>query len=147
MLKYNFHSPLNNCAMQKIKMQLVIAKNDYETIMMNLKSRNGKATFNQYDAKELEAELKKATLVNNDDLPQDVVRLNSCVTIKDEKENKIMELMVVTPDKANIKQRKISILSPIGTALIGYKKGKRVRWKVPAGKKIFTILDVRYPMA
>jgi regulator of nucleoside diphosphate kinase len=133
--------------MQKMKVQLVIAKNDYDTIMMNLKGSNGKATFGRHDAEELEAELKKATLVDNDDLPQDVVRLNSRVTIKDEKENKVLEFMVVTPEKANIKQRKISILSPIGTALIGYKKGKRVSWQVPAGKKIFKILDVCYPMA
>src|SRR6476469_7627022 len=114
--------------MQKMKLQLVITQNDYETIMMNLKSSNIKNTFDRHDAEELEAELKKATLVNNDDLPHDVVRLNSRVTIKDEKENKILELMVVTPEKADIKQRKISILSPIGTALIGYKKGKQVSW-------------------
>lgn len=133
--------------MQKMKMQLVIAKNDYDTIMMNLKSSNRNTTFDRHDAKELEAELKKATLVNNDDLPQDVVRLNSHVTITDEKENKILELMVVTPEKADIKQRKISILSPIGTALIGYKKGRKVSWQVPAGKKTFTILDVRSPMS
>ena len=133
--------------MQKTKVQLVIAKNDYETIMMNLKSSNGKAMFDRHDAKELEAELKRATLVNNEDLPLDVVRLNSRVTIKEEKANTIMELMVVTPEKADIKQRKISILSPIGTALIGYKKGRKISWQVPAGKKIFTILDVRSPMS
>jgi regulator of nucleoside diphosphate kinase len=115
--------------------------------MMNLKSSNGKAMFDRHDAKELEAELKRATLVNNEDLPLDVVRLNSRVTIKEEKANTIMELMVVTPEKADIKQRKISILSPIGTALIGYKKGRKISWQVPAGKKIFTILDVRSPMS
>src|SRR5437773_1494760 len=127
--------------MQKTKVQLVIAKNDYETIMMNLKSSSAKATFNRHDAKELEAELKKATLVNNEDMPLDVVRLNSRVTVKEEKANTIMELMVVTPEKADIKQRKISILSPVGTALIGYKKGRKISWQVPAGKKTFTILD------
>src|SRR4051812_47358454 len=133
--------------MQKTEVQLVITKNDYETIMMNLKSSNGKAMFNRHDAKELEAELKKATIVNNEDLPVDVVRLNSRVTIKEEKANTTMELMVVTSEKADIKQRKISILSPVGTALIGYKKGRKISWQVPAGKKTFTILDVRSPMS
>ena len=132
--------------MQKIKSQLVIAKNDYDIILMNLKSSTGKATFNRQDAAELEAELKKATLVSPDKLPRDVVRLNSQVTIKDEAANKVLELMVVTPEKADIKQRKISILSPIGTALIGYKKGNKISWQVPAGKKTFTILNVSYPM-
>lgn len=131
--------------MQKTKVQLVLTKNDYEIIMMNLKGSSGKATFNRRDAEELEAELKKAKLVSNEELPGDVVRLNSNVTIKDEKENKIMELTIVTPEKADIKQRKISIMSPIGTALIGYSKGKKLSWQVPAGRKTFTILNVSYP--
>ena len=54
-----------------------------------------------------------------------------------------MELKVVTPEKANIRQRLISIMSPVGTALIGFRKGQRVKWNVPGGKKVFTILEVR----
>lgn len=131
--------------MQKLNAKLVVAKNDYELIMLNLKSSTGKMTYSRQDAAELEAELQKATLVSPEELPGDVVRLNSQVTIKDEKANKIMKLMVVTPEKADIKQKKISILSPVGTALLGYKKGRKVSWQVPAGKKTFTILDVCFP--
>jgi regulator of nucleoside diphosphate kinase len=87
--------------------------------------------------------LKKAKVVDKEDLPDDVVRLNSKVTVKEEKENKMMELTVVTPEKANIKERLISVMSPIGTALIGFRKGQRIRWKVPSGKKTFTIMDVQ----
>ena len=50
--------------------------------------------------------------------------------------------MIVLPDKADIKERKISILSPIGTALIGFRQGENIRWQVPSGKKTFTILEV-----
>ena len=50
--------------------------------------------------------------------------------------------MIGLPDKADIKQRKISILSPIGTALIGFRQGENIRWQVPSGKKTFTILEV-----
>jgi regulator of nucleoside diphosphate kinase len=128
--------------MQPIKEQLVLTNHDYEVIMINLKSGPARTTFNRNDAEELEAELRKAKLVSREDIPGDVVRLNSCVTIKDEKENKIIQLTVVTPEKADIKQRRISILSPIGTALIGYRKGRQVRWRVPAGTKTFTILEV-----
>ena len=53
-----------------------------------------------------------------------------------------MELMIVTPDRANIKEKKISIMAPIGTALIGFRQGQKVKWKVPAGYKMFTILEV-----
>ena len=75
-------------------------------------------------------------------MPADVVRLNSTVTIQEETANKAIQLVVVTPEKADIKTRKVSIFSPIGTALIGFRKGEKISWKVPAGHKVFTILDV-----
>lgn len=128
--------------MQTIKEQLVLTTNDYEIIMTNLKSGPARTTFNRHDAEELEAELKKAKLVSTEEIPDDVVRLNSSVTIKEEKENKIIQLTIVIPERADIKQRNISIMSPIGTALIGYRKGQQVSWRVPAGTKTFTILEV-----
>ena len=123
--------------------KLLLAKNDYNTIVSYVKKGLSAITFNRRDAEELERELKNAKLVNREDLPADVVRLNSTVVIREEKENKLLELTLVTPEKANIKQRLISIMSPIGTALIGFRKGQQVKWKVPAGKKTFTILDVQ----
>ena len=129
--------------MEKTKNRLVLAKDDYEIIMSYIRRGLSTITFNRQDAEELEMELKKAKLVHKEDLPEDIVRLNSRVTIKEEKENKIIEITVVTPEKANIKRKLISIMSPIGTALIGFRKGQQVKWKVPAGKKTFTIMDVQ----
>ena len=129
--------------MQKTNKKLLLTKNDYNTIMSYVRKGLSAITFNRKDAEELERELKNAKLVNREDLPADVVRLNSTVVIREEKENKLLELTLVTPEKANIKQRLISIMSPIGTALIGFRKGQQVKWKVPAGKKTFTILEVQ----
>ena len=117
-------------------------KDDFQTIMTYLKQGLARNTFSRRDVEELEAELKRAKLVNKDEFPQDAVRLNSTVTIKDEQNPMLMELTVVTPEKADIKQKRISIMSPIGTALIGFRKGEKVSWRVPAGKKTFTILEV-----
>jgi regulator of nucleoside diphosphate kinase len=130
--------------MQKTRNKLVLAKEDYEIIMSYIKRRIQTITFNRKDAEELEMELKKAKVVSKENLPADVVRLNSTVTIKEEKENKVMELMVVTPEKADIKKKRISIMSPIGTALIGFRRGQQIKWRVPSGKKTFTILDVQH---
>jgi regulator of nucleoside diphosphate kinase len=129
--------------MQKTRNRLLLTKDDYNIIMSYIRRGLPTITFNRHDAEELAIELKKAKVVDKEALPSDVVRLNSTVTIKEEKENKVMELTVVTPEKANIKQRLISIMSPIGTALIGFRKGQQVKWKVPAGKKTFTIMDVQ----
>ncbi|HTM94007.1 MAG TPA: nucleoside diphosphate kinase regulator [Flavisolibacter sp.] len=127
----------------KTDSRLVLAKQDYEIIMFYIRRGLPTITFNRQDAEELESELKRAKVVDQEELPDDVVRLNSKVTVKEENANKVMELTVVTPEKANIKQRLISIMSPIGTALIGFRKGQQVKWKVPSGKKTFTIMDVQ----
>lgn len=128
--------------MKQINNQLVLRKDDYKLLISYLNGRHGKTAYDRRNAEDLHAELKKAKLVNKDDFPVDVVRLNSTVRIKAEGKDEIMELMLVTPDKADIKERKVSIMAPIGTALIGFRKGQKVRWQVPAGKKTFTIMDV-----
>lgn len=129
--------------MQKTNNRLVLAKQDYDVMMAYIRRGLPTITFNRQEAEELENELKRAKVVDKEKLPGDVVRLNSKVTIKEENENKIMELTVVTPEKANIKQRLVSVMSPIGTALIGFRKGQQVEWKVPSGNKTFTIMDVQ----
>ena len=117
-------------------------KDDYNLLKTYLNNRSGKTTFDKQNAEDLLAELKKAKLVSKDEFPANVVRLNSTVRIKPEDKDYVMELMIVTPDKADIKERKISIMSPIGTALIGFRQGENVKWQVPSGKKTFTILEV-----
>ncbi|MDQ3845411.1 MAG: GreA/GreB family elongation factor, partial [Bacteroidota bacterium] len=77
-----------------------------------------------------------------DNFPQDLVRLNSKVKIAEGNKGNVMELVLVTPDKANIREGKISVMAPIGTALIGFRQGQKVKWQVPAGKKTFTIMEV-----
>ena len=128
--------------MKKINKELVMLADDYNLLISYLKGRKGKTAFDRQNAEDLLAELKRAKLVNKDDFPLDVVRINSTVKVKAEEKEKILEFMLVTPDKADIKDKKISIMAPIGTALIGFKKGQQVKWQMPAGQKTFTIMDV-----
>jgi regulator of nucleoside diphosphate kinase len=128
--------------MQKVNNQLVLRKDDYSLLLSYLNGGFGRSAFDRRNAEGLQIELKKARLVNKDDFPLDVVRLNSTVKIKAEGKDEMMELMLVTPDKANIKENRISVMAPIGTALIGFRKGQKVKWQVPAGKRTFTILEV-----
>jgi len=128
--------------MKKIKNNLVLRKDDYSLLVSYLNNARRQSTFDRRNAEELTAELKKATVVNKNDFPNDVVRLNSRVRIKAEGKSEEMELILVTPDTANIKEKRISIMAPIGTALIGFRQGQKVKWKVPAGNKTFMILEV-----
>ena len=128
--------------MENVKNQLILREDDYSILLSYLKGGFGQSAFDRQNAESLQAELKKAKLVNKNDFPLDVVRLNSMVKIKADNKKKIMELMLVTPDKANIKENKISVMSPIGTALLGFRKGRKINWRVPAGETTFTIMDV-----
>lgn len=94
------------------------------------------------DEMSLAYELNRAIIVKKEAFPANAVRLNSRVSVLDLETNKIMEFTVVMPHEADIQQRKISVLTPMGTALIGFRKAEEVRWKVPAGLKRFKILDV-----
>jgi regulator of nucleoside diphosphate kinase len=96
----------------------------------------------QDDEMSLAYELGRAIIVQKEAFPATAVRLNSHVSVLDLETNKIMEFTVVMPHEADIQQRKISVLTPMGTALIGFRKSEEVRWKVPAGIKRFRILDV-----
>jgi regulator of nucleoside diphosphate kinase len=128
--------------MTKIKDQLVLTKDDYKLLTSYAKGGGNKTSFDRRNAEDLQTELKRAKLVNKDDFPPDVVRLNSRVKIKSESTGKVMEFILVTPDKADIKRNKISVMAPIGTALIGFRQGQKVKWQIPAGKTTFTIVEV-----
>lgn len=128
--------------MVQINNELVLRTDDYKILLAWLNGGNAKTAFDPRNAAELHAELKKARLVDKENFPDDVIRINSIVRIKAEEKNEVMQFMLVTPDKANIKEKRISIMAPIGTALIGFRKGQQVKWKVPSGVKTFTILEV-----
>lgn len=87
-------------------------------------------------------ELSRANVVNDDELPPDTIRLNSKVRVEDTATKKITDLSIVMPPHTDIKQKKISILTPMAAALIGFKKGDEVEWKMPSGLKKYKILEV-----
>jgi regulator of nucleoside diphosphate kinase len=128
--------------MKKGNKNLILLTDDYKLLLSFMNGVKGRTAFDRRNVEDLSGELKKAKLVNKDNFPPDVVRINSTVRIKTEEKNEIMEFMLVTPDRANIKEKRISVLAPIGTALLGFRKGERVKWQVPSGKKTFTILEV-----
>jgi regulator of nucleoside diphosphate kinase len=128
--------------MKTTKSKLIIGKEDFETLNAYVRGLKSVRDFDRKNAASLQDELKKATVVEKEKLPADVVRLNSRVIVQEGNKDKLIELVLVVPDKANIKERKVSVFAPIGTALIGFRQGQKVRWNVPAGSKTFTIMKV-----
>ncbi|WP_138475593.1 GreA/GreB family elongation factor [Dyadobacter bucti] len=91
----------------------------------------------------LSYELNRAIVIEDDKVPPCCVRLNSLVKVREMMSNTEMEFSIVMPALANIAERKISVLTPMGAALIGLCKGEKVEWKMPGGIKHFEILEVR----
>lgn len=124
---------------------VILLKKDFDILNGFVKNLQGMQVNEKENFKKLYEELKKAQIVDSDHFPSDVVRLNSAVVIKDIQTKREMAITVVLPQHADIKQKKVSILAPIGTALIGFRKGQTVSWKVPSGKKDFKIMKVTNP--
>jgi regulator of nucleoside diphosphate kinase len=79
----------------------------------------------------LEAELDRAHVVRAADVPPDVVTMNSEIVVRDMDSKEEMTVAVVFPSDADVDRQRISILAPIGTALLGYRVGDTIAWKVP----------------
>jgi len=120
--------------------QVVITADDYQLLKPYFTKTNSHA-----GEMSLSAELSRAVILSNEEFPSDAIRLNSTVRIQDESTGEIMELIIVLPQHANIKEKKISVLTPIAAALIGFRQGDAVQWKVPAGLKNFRITEVAAP--
>lgn len=92
----------------------------------------------------LEKELERAEVVNSEDIAPDVVTMHSHVRIKDLDGGNDMYYTLVFPGDADITQNRISVLAPIGTAILGYREGDEVEWKVPGGSRRLRIVRVMY---
>ena len=94
--------------------------------------------------KELEKELNRGKIVEPKDIPKDVITMNSMVHFKDLDSGEEMTYTLVFPDMADISNNKISILAPIGTALIGYRVGDIIKLEVPAGLRKLKVEEILY---
>jgi regulator of nucleoside diphosphate kinase len=83
----------------------------------------------------LAAELDRGIRVAPTEIPPDVVTMNSRVRLVDLDTNEEMVYTLVFPDDADIAQSKISVLAPIGTAMLGYRVGDTFEWQVPNGTR------------
>lgn len=122
---------------------VILLKEDYTLLNNYFKTSKPPVKVNEkLPGKSLKEELDNAVVVTREKFPPDVVRLNSSVIIKEMETNRVMAIKVVMPQQADIRNNKISVLAPLGTALIGFRKDQQVTWPVPGGVKNFVIMEV-----
>lgn len=93
---------------------------------------------------DLEHELERAVVVDPSEIDDDVITMNSKVRLRDLDADGVETFTLVYPRDANIDENRISILAPIGTALIGYRVGDVVEWPVPIGTARLRVEEILY---
>ncbi|WP_347173736.1 GreA/GreB family elongation factor [Polaribacter uvawellassae] len=125
--------------------KLVIEKKEFLVLkqLLNIEEQQKETTVKNHILK-LREELKEAIFLDEEEMKNtDVVRLNSIVTVSSEDSNWKNTFQLVVPSKSNTAEKKISILMPMGSAVIGYAKGDVIQWEFPGGIKSLRILDVK----
>jgi regulator of nucleoside diphosphate kinase len=103
------------------------------------------AQRDQGHLEELALELERAIVVEPRDLPRDVITMHARVRVSDSMSGECRELVLVFPGQADIPAQRISVLAPIGTALLGYREGDEVEWVTPGGLRRLRIEKVIQP--
>jgi len=92
----------------------------------------------------LEQELDKAETVAPEKVPGDVITMRSRVRLSDLNTGEVVVYTLVFPTEADFSEGKISVLAPIGTAMLGYREGSVIEWRVPSGLRRLKIEGILY---
>jgi regulator of nucleoside diphosphate kinase len=123
--------------------RIVMSRQDasrLRSLVATEKSRRGQDREHLAD---LEHELDRANVVEGQMLPGDRVAVNSTVRVRDLDSGTAHDYTLVWPSHADAAQRRISVLAPMGTALLGCRAGDRVEWQMPGGLVRLVIEEVR----
>ena len=124
---------------------IYITKPDYERLTKLIeiaREREGDANRKYLDR--LEEELERSEVVQQKDIPPDVITMRSTVRVKDLDTSEEMIYRLVFPTEANYNEGRISILAPIGTAMLGYRRDDVIEWQVPSGVRRLSVEEVLY---
>lgn len=91
---------------------------------------------------QLAKEIESATKVPDEQIAADIIRLNSYFEVEETQSKQILKLTLTLPKQADLAEKKISIFTPMGVALIGFKAGMLIEWVLPGGPKKIKILKV-----
>ena len=92
----------------------------------------------------LEEELARAEIVAPQDIPADVVTMNSRVRARDLDSGEVLVFSVVYPRDADVGAHRISVLAPIGAGVLGFRAGDTIEWPVPAGIRRLLLEEILY---
>jgi regulator of nucleoside diphosphate kinase len=121
-----------------------LSKTDFDVLSALLQSAASRelAALEHDPWRLLKQELERAIVVPPGDLPSDTVRMNSSVILRDLESGEEQSVRLVFPTEEDWERCNVSVLAPVGLAILGYRAGDVVCWKVPAGRTKLKILQV-----
>lgn len=122
---------------------IVMSRQDANRLRSLLVSERSRRGQDREHLADLEHELDRARVVEGQLLPDDRVAVNSTVRVRDRDSGISHSYTLVWPSQADAAKRRISVLAPMGTALLGCRAGDLVEWQMPGGLVRLTIEEVR----
>ena len=123
---------------------IIISDADRHRLEAMLESVRDNASLRVDSLAALEGELKRARVVPHSDMPPEVITMNSIVRLRDLDTDEVEEYELVYPADADLAHNRISVLAPVGTAILGYRLGDVIEWPVPAGLRRLQVEEVLY---
>ncbi len=125
--------------------EIFITSLDRERLLKLIAKEREFGTFNQEGhLLELEKEVKRAVVLPSESIPADAITMNSKALLKDMDSGEEEVYTLVYPEDADLEDNRISILAPIGTAILGFREGDIFEWEVPAGPVRLRVEKILY---
>ena len=122
---------------------LIIEKKEYVLLkrLMNLSGYYRDNTLGK-SFKKLMGEMETARILDEVAMPQDIIRFNTMVTVISQNNGWHKKFKLVLPSQSDVRKNHISILTPMGAAVMGYAKGDSIIWEFPSGNQKLIIENV-----
>ena len=120
---------------------IIMSRLDYDRIEALLEDAGKRGI----DTSALEAEIARADVVEPAQVPKDVISMNSTARFRDETSGEERELTLVYPRDAHGEAGRVSILAPVGSALLGLRVDQSIEWPVPGNRTVtLRVLSIVY---
>jgi regulator of nucleoside diphosphate kinase len=123
--------------------RIYITESDYDKLRRLIAGRRGSGADAEH-LNQLEEELERAEVLDDGQtVPPDVITMNSEVRLMDVDSGEVKVYRLVFPSQART-ENSLSVLAPIGTAILGYRVGHVIEWRVPKGVRRLKVLEVLF---
>ena len=122
---------------------IIVSERDARQLRALLRYRSEASFRDQAHLGKLKADLERAIVLRAEEMHGDVITMQSHVQVRDLANGERSNYELVFPFEADVAARKISVLAPLGTALLGFREGDEVEWQMPGGIRQLRIERVR----